>query len=338
MKVLVTGAAGFIGSNLLYLITSQRPEWSICALDALTYAGNFENISNLVESKKCSFHKVDITDQEAVNKLFEVQKYDLVFHLAAESHVDRSIHSASEFVRTNVLGTQCLLNATLANKVKRFVHISTDEVYGSLGPTGCFYETTPLDPTSPYSASKASSDLMVLAFQKTHGIEALVTRCTNNYGPYQFPEKFIPLFLTNAFDNKSVPLYGDGMNVRSWIHVSDHNEALLLVAEKGRSGEVYNIGGTSESEIPNIKVAEQILAHLGKTEDLITFVKDRPAHDRRYAVSIDKISNELGWKPKIAFKEGLAQTIDWYIANENWWRSIKTGAYMEFYERNYLHR
>ena len=338
MKVLVTGAAGFIGSNLLYLLSEKKPDWKLCALDALTYAGNFETIAPLVNEKKSTFAKIDIADQAAVNKLFEQEKFDLVFHLAAESHVDRSIHSASEFVRTNVMGTQCLLDASLAHEVKRFLHISTDEVYGSLGPTGCFYETTPLDPTSPYSASKASSDLMVLAFQKTHGIDALVTRCTNNYGPYQFPEKAIPLFLTNAIDNKGLPVYGDGSNVRSWIYVVDHCEALLALAEKGKSGEVYNIGGTSESEIPNIQVAKQILAHLGKPESLIGFVKDRPAHDKRYAVSIDKINKELGWKPRVGFEEGLAKTIEWYKSNESWWRSIKTGSYLEYYERNYAGR
>jgi dTDP-glucose 4,6-dehydratase len=338
MKVLVTGAAGFIGSNLLYLLAEKRPEWQLYALDALTYAGNFENISPLIESKKSAFFKIDIADRAAIDSLFSKEKFDLVFHLAAESHVDRSIHSASEFVRTNVVGTQCLLDASLESKVKRFLHISTDEVYGSLGPTGCFFETTPLDPTSPYSASKASSDLMVLAFQKTHGMDALVTRCTNNYGPYQFPEKFIPLFLTNAVDDKPVPLYGDGMNVRSWIYVVDHCEALLLVAEKGKTGEVYNIGGTSESEIPNLHVAKQILSHLGKPESLITYVKDRPAHDRRYAVSIDKINKELGWKPATEFTVGLKKTVDWYKSNEAWWRSIKTGAYLEYYERNYSGR
>lgn len=338
MKVLVTGAAGFIGSNLVYLLASKRKEWDLTALDSLTYAGNLENIAPLIKENKCKFVKTDICDREAINSLFESGKFDLVFHLAAESHVDRSIHSAMEFVRTNVTGTQCLLDAALQFKVNRFIHISTDEVYGSLGETGCFYETTPLDPTSPYSASKASSDLMALAFNKTHGLDLVITRCTNNYGPYQFPEKFIPLFITNALEDKALPLYGDGMNVRSWIHVMDHCEALLLAAEKGKSGEVYNVGGTSESEIPNLHVARMILEQLKKPESLIQLVKDRPAHDRRYAVSIEKAQRELGWQPGTAFDQGLKKTIEWYLENRAWWQSIKSGAYMEYYQRNYASR
>ncbi len=338
MKVLVTGAAGFIGSNLVHYLVQQRPSWDILALDLLTYAGNLENIDGLLREKKVRFSRTDITDDTAVEALFEAERFDLVFHLAAESHVDRSILSAKEFVRTNVMGTQTLLDAALATKVDRFVHISTDEVYGSLGPTGAFVETTPLDPTSPYAASKAASDLMVLAAGKTHRMNASVTRCTNNYGSYHFPEKLIPLFITNALEDRKLPLYGDGMNVRSWLYVTDHCDALLRVAEKGRAGEVYNIGGSQEAELPNRDVTFMILESLGKSRDLIERVGDRPAHDRRYAVDYSKINAELGWKPQTPFREGILQTIEWYKANESWWRTIKSGAYREFYEKNYTHR
>lgn len=336
--VVVTGAAGFIGSNLLYYLTEQRPEWRLIALDALTYAGNLENIDPLLREKRATFVRADITDSTAMQALFSSHKVDLVLHLAAESHVDRSIMGAADFVRTNVLGTQELLNAARAHGVERFVHISTDEVYGSLGPTGRFHETTPLDPTSPYAASKAASDLMVLACHKTHGYNAIVTRCTNNYGPYQFPEKLIPLFITNALDDKPLPLYGDGMNVRSWIYVTDHCEGLLRVAEKGRSGEVYNIGGSEESEIPNVQVTKHILAELHKPESLVKRVADRPAHDKRYAVDYSKIHHELGWKPMVSFQDGLSRTIKWYKEHRSWWERVKSGAYREYYEANYAHR
>lgn len=335
MKVLVTGAAGFIGSNLVHYLVRERPDWKITALDLLTYAGNLENINSLIDAKKISFVRLDIVDESEIPPLFAKEKFDMVFHLAAESHVDRSIHSATAFMRTNVLGTQNLLNAARAEGVKRFVHISTDEVYGALGPTGRFVETTPLDPTSPYSASKAGSDLAVLAFHKTHGMPVVVTRCTNNYGPYHFPEKFIPLFITNAMEDKKLPLYGDGMQIRSWLHVQDHCEALLMVGERGRAGEVYNIGGMAEWEKPNREVAETIVSILGKSKELIQYVTDRPAHDRRYAVDTTKIKNELGWQPRTPFAEGLRNTVDWYRKNEAWWRKIKSGDYQKFYEQNY---
>lgn len=338
MKVLVTGAAGFIGSNLVHYLSKERPSWRITALDLLTYAGNLKNISTLVESGKVGFEKADITDAENIEKLFERERFDLVFHLAAESHVDRSIMSAREFVSTNVMGTQVLLDAAYKHKVGKFVHISTDEVYGSLGPTGAFVETTPLDPTSPYAASKAASDLMVLAFCKTHQFNASVTRCTNNYGFYHFPEKLIPLFITNAMENKKLPLYGDGMNVRSWLFVTDHCDALLRVGEKGRAGEVYNIGGNAEAELPNKEVTRMILEILGKPSDLVERVGDRPAHDRRYAVDTTKIKNELGWVPKTPFSEGLARTVAWYQENREWWSEIKSGAYLSYYEKNYSRR
>lgn len=336
MKVLVTGAAGFIGSNLVHLLAKERPDWNIVALDLLTYAGNLKNLATLlVPGSRVSFSKTDICDVEAIQELFHTERFDLVFHLAAESHVDRSIISSLEFVRTNVMGTQVLLDAARAAKVGRFVHISTDEVYGSLGPTGAFVETTPLDPTSPYAASKAASDLMVLASCKTHALNASVTRCTNNYGPYHFPEKLIPLFITNAMEGKKLPLYGDGMNVRSWVYVTDHCEALLAVAERGRAGEVYNIGGGADAELPNRDVTYAILDILGGSKDLIERVGDRPAHDRRYAIDHTKITNELGWKPRTSFKAGLAHTVQWFQENRSWWEGIKSGEYRAFYEKNY---
>lgn len=338
MKVLVTGGAGFIGSNLVHLLIRERPQWNLHVLDALTYAGNIENIHELIDSGSVAFHKVDITDRAALEKLFKAEKFDMVFHLAAESHVDRSIHGALPFVMTNVIGTQNLLDLSMQNKVERFVNISTDEVYGSLADTGLFYETTPLDPSSPYSASKAGSDMLVLAAHKTHGYNVVMTRCTNNYGPYQFPEKLIPLFITNALEDKKLPLYGDGLNIRSWIHVQDHNEALLAVAEKGRPGEVYNIGPDSTGEITNKEMTARILSLLGKGEDLIQRVADRLGHDRRYAVSIEKIQKELGWSPKINIETGLKQTVAWYLENKDWWARVKAGSYKDFYETNYAKR
>lgn len=338
MKVLITGGAGFIGSNLVHYLRQQRPSWELHVVDLLTYAGNLENIASLIDSKSIHFHKVDICDARSIEDLFVAKNFDLVFHLAAESHVDRSIHSAEAFVRTNVLGTQTLLDAAKASDVKRFIHISTDEVYGSLGPTGRFLETTPLDPTSPYSASKASSDLMALAFHKTHGLHVAITRCTNNYGPFQFPEKLIPLFVTNALQDLPLPLYGDGMNVRSWIYVEDHCEGLLDVAEHGRAGEVYNIGGSAEMEKPNREVTSVILSILGKPASLVKTVADRPAHDRRYAVDYSKIQGELGWAPRTSFEEGIRKTVAWYMENRAWWERVKTGAYLEYYEKNYSNR
>ena len=336
MNVLVTGAAGFIGSNLVHYIAKQRPTWHVTALDALTYAGNLKNIQPLLDSnEKITFTRANITSREAIEAVFDAGRFDVVFHLAAESHVDRSILSSEEFVTTNVYGTQVLVDVARSRGVERFVHISTDEVYGSLGPSGAFVETTPLDPTSPYAASKAASDLMALAAYKTHGYNISVTRCTNNYGPYHFPEKLIPLFITNAMENKPLPLYGDGLNVRSWVYVVDHCEALVLVAEKGRAGEVYNIGGGTDAELTNRRVTEMILAALEKPETLVQRVGDRPAHDRRYAIDHAKITGELGWSPRTSFEQGLQQTIAWYIENESWWRDIKSGEYLSFYEKNY---
>ncbi len=338
MNILVTGGAGFIGSNFVHFLCRERPTWKVTVIDLLTYAGNIKNISSLIENKKVSFSKVDIADAPSIDSLFEKNKFDLVFNFAAESHVDRSIHGAAAFVRTNALGTQTLVDAARASGVKRFVQVSTDEVYGSLGPTGEFRETTPLDPTSPYAASKAAGDLVALAAAKTHGFDLVVTRCTNNYGPYQFPEKLIPLFVTNALENKPLPLYGDGMNVRSWLHVDDHCRGVLLVAEKGRKGEIYNIGSGPDGELPNVEVTKAILKHLGKPENLVKRVEDRLAHDRRYAVDTTKIRNELGWKPLVSFKDGLAQTIDWYVSEKSWWNEVKSGEYLKFYDTNYGNR
>lgn len=338
MRVLVTGAAGFIGSNLMLFLAEHCPDWELTALDSLTYAGNLENLSALISKGRVDFVKADVADSQAIIALFNQRSFDLVFHLAAESHVDRSIYSANEFVRTNVLGTQTLLSAAQAGGKPRFVHISTDEVYGSLGPSGFFVETTPLNPSSPYAASKAAADLMVLACFKTHGLDTIITRCTNNYGPFQFPEKFIPLFVSNAMEGAKLPLYGDGMNVRSWIHVRDHCRALLLAAQKGRAGEVYNIGGGTDGEVPNIEVAKTILSTLGRPLDLIERVADRPAHDRRYAVDSSKARGELGWVPEIGFAEGLRQTIQWYVEHAAWWKRVKSGEYQKFYERNYHQR
>jgi dTDP-glucose 4,6-dehydratase len=335
MKVLVTGGAGFIGSNLVHYLLNERPNWQITVLDSLSYAGNLENIAEPLNANKIKFLKVDLCDAEEIDKTFSACKYDLVFHLAAESHVDRSILSGSEFVQTNILGTQNLINSCRKSEVGKFIHISTDEVYGTLGPEGRFTETTPLDPTSPYAASKAGSDLMVLAACKTHKFNACVTRCTNNYGPYQFPEKLIPLFISNALTDQSLPLYGSGTNVRSWVHVNDHCSALLLVAEKGKAGEVYNIGALPEDELSNVDVTKRILAILGKPETLIKQVADRLAHDLRYAVDCAKIKAELGWEPKIRFDQGIAQTAKWYQENEGWWQRIKSGKYMDYYKQQY---
>lgn len=333
--VLITGGAGFIGSNLVHYLVDVRSSWNIVVADALTYAGNLENISSLMKEEKIIFSKCDITQRDEVRSLFEAYAFDLVFHLAAESHVDRSILSAAPFIKTNVLGTEHLLEAAKNSAVKRFLHVSTDEVYGSLGPTGKFLETTPLAPTSPYAASKAASDLIAQSYHRTHDLDVVITRCTNNYGPYQFPEKFIPLFISNALEGRDLPLYGDGMQVRNWLHVLDHCKALLLICERSQAGEVYNIGGGEESEIPNKIVAETIVKTLGVSKDIIMHVTDRLAHDKRYAIDFTKLHSELGWKPEVDFEKGLQDTIAWYQTNTEWWDSIKSGAYREYYETNY---
>ena len=324
MKLLVTGSAGFIGSNFVREVLETRPGWTIVSFDLLTYAGNVANLDGL-DAKRHTLVCGDIADAAAVTKLFaDHGPFDALVHFAAESHVDRSIADAGAFVRTNVLGTQVLLSAARASKLKRFVHVSTDEVYGSTD-SGRFTETTPLDPTSPYAASKAASDLLVLSYVKTHKLPALVTRCSNNYGPWQVPEKAIPLFVTNALQDKALPVYGDGSNVREWLHVRDHCRAVLAVLEKGEDGGIYNIG--SGHEMKNVDLARLILTTLGKPERLLTFVTDRLAHDRRYAIDSTRLRETLGWAPAVSFEAGIAETIEWYRRNERWWRDILSGAY-----------
>ncbi len=342
MRLLVTGAAGFIGSNFVRWIFERSDYASLVeqlvVLDSLTYAGNLSNLDGLEGKYPYRFVKGDIRDEALVTKLLSEEKISVLINFAAESHVDRSILDPLAFVRTNVEGTQVLLNCAQNVGVDRFLQVSTDEVYGSLGPTGKFTETTPLAPSSAYSASKTASDLLALACHHTHGYNICVSRCSNNYGPYQFPEKMIPLFVTNALADKTIPLYGDGANVRSWLHVDDHSRALMRIIEEGRAGEVYNIGGADESEKQNIEVTKCILSILGKPETLITFVEDRKGHDRRYAVDYTKIKNELGWEPQIGFEEGIAQTVQWYIDNAPWWKAIKSGDYQNFYNKYYGER
>ncbi len=330
--ILVTGAAGFIGSNFVRLLLRERKRVDVVALDALTYAGNLENLTDCIADPRCRFVRADICDAKNLASLFE-SGLDAVVNFAAESHVDRSILGAQAFVRTNILGVQVLLDLAREHGVKRFLQVSTDEVYGSLGPTGRFTEGTPLAPNSPYSASKASADLLTSAYFATFGQDVVITRCSNNYGPFQFPEKLIPLFVTNLIEGKRVPVYGDGQNVRDWIHVSDHCEAILVILEQGEAGSVFNIGGGCEH--PNIEIARRILRYLGHDESMIEYVKDRPGHDRRYAIDFNRLTKELGWRPRIDFERGLAETIDWYKTNEAWWRRIKTGEYMTYYEKQY---
>ncbi|MEW6252962.1 MAG: dTDP-glucose 4,6-dehydratase [Planctomycetota bacterium] len=331
-RVVVTGAAGFIGTNFVRRALARRLDWRIVAYDALTYAGNLENLAGLEDTDRFEFVRGDICDDAAVAVVLREDTW-AVINFAAETHVDRSIHGAGAFVRTNVLGTQVLLEASRRHGVQRYLQVSTDEVYGSLGPEGAFNEDSPLAPSSPYSASKAAADLLVRAYHVTHGLPGLVTRCSNNYGPYQFPEKVIPLFITNLLEDRPVPLYGDGLNVRDWIHVQEHCEALLRVLEAGRPGAVYNIG--AGNELTNLALTHAILRELGKDRTYIQRVKDRPAHDRRYAVDSRKLRQELGWAPAVDFNAGLRQTVAWYREHERWWRAIKSGAYRRYYEQMY---
>jgi len=338
MRVLVTGGCGFIGSNFIHYFLKTYPEASIINVDKLTYAGNLENLSDLARSPRYHFVRGDIADGPLIESLVK-KGLDAIVNFAAESHVDRSIEDPSAFIRTNIFGTFVLLETLrklYPQEKIRFLHISTDEVYGSLGETGLFREETPLSPNSPYSASKASADMMVRAYHHTYGLPVLITRCSNNYGPYQFPEKLIPLMISNALEDRELPIYGDGLQVRDWIYVEDHCRALDVVLHRGREGEVYNIGGRCERT--NLSVAKTILDRLGKPHSLIRFVADRPGHDRRYAIDFSKIERELGWTPKVSFEEGIDLTIRWYQDHQEWWRKIKTGEYLEYYRRMYQNR
>lgn len=336
MKILVTGGAGFIGSNFVKYMLKKHPDYKIVNLDLLTYAGNLENLKEEESNPNYKFVKGDIANRDFIIDLFEKEKFDAVINFAAESHVDRSILNPDIFVRTNVLGTQVLLDAAKHTKVEKYIQVSTDEVYGSLGETGLFTEETPLAPNSPYSASKAGADLLVRSYHKTYGMHTMITRCSNNYGPYQFPEKLIPLMIINALHDKDLPVYGDGLNIRDWLYVDDHSSAIDLVLHKGKSGEVYNIGGNNEKT--NIEIVKTILKELGKPESLIKFVKDRPGHDRRYGIDATKIRNELGWKPETNFETGIKKTIKWYLDNQEWLENVISGEYLEYYKKQYRDR
>lgn len=333
MKLLVTGGAGFIGSNFVRYMVNKYPNYQIYNLDFLTYAGNLENLKDIENQSNYHFVKGDIANRDFVNKLFEDEKFDYVLNFAAESHVDRSITNPEIFVQTNIQGTLVLLDAAKKFSVKKYLQVSTDEVYGTLGETGYFTETTPLAPNSPYSASKTGADLLVRAYHETYDLPVNITRCSNNYGPYHFPEKLIPLMIINALHDKELPIYGDGLNVRDWLHVEDHCQAIDLVLHKGRNGEVYNVGGNNERT--NIEIVKTILKQLGKPESLIKFVKDRPGHDLRYAIDATKLREELGWKPKYTFETGIEQTIKWYLDNQEWWQNIISGEYQEYFKSQY---
>lgn len=345
--MLVTGGAGFIGSNFIHLMREEHPDDHIINLDALTYAGNPENLKDLENDPGYTFVHADIRDRAAVNRIFDTYPIDTVVNFAAESHVDRSITNPEVFLTTNIIGTEVLMDAAKdhwslepGNKYCRdykpgvkYLQVSTDEVYGALGATGFFSETTPLHPNSPYSSSKASADMLVMAYATTYGLPVNITRCSNNYGPYQFPEKLIPLMIHNCLAGESLPIYGDGVQIRDWLYVSDHCRAIDTVLQKGRIGEVYNIGGNNEKA--NIEIVRRILAATGKDESLIRYVKDRPGHDRRYAIDNGKITTELGWKPQVTFEDGIRKTIDWYLSNTEWVNRIVSGEYMNYYRKMY---
>ena len=336
MKILVTGGAGFIGSSFIRYMLRTREDVELVNFDLLTYAGNLRNLDEVAVNPRYRFVRGDIADRLQVENAFQQHRFDAVVNFAAETHVDRSILDSSPFIRTNVEGTRCLLEEARRHKVERFIQISTDEVYGSLDSTGSFREDTPVCPTSPYSASKAASDLLVQAYFKTYGLPALITRCSNNYGPHQFPEKLIPVLITNAMEDRQLPVYGDGLNVREWIFADEHSRAISIALERGNPGEVYNIG--SGCEKANLEVVREVLRLLGKPESLIQFVKDRPGHDRRYAIDCSKICREWNWSSKMDFSAGLAATIDWYRANQDWIREIKDNSYLSYYDRMYTRR
>jgi dTDP-glucose 4,6-dehydratase len=346
--ILITGGSGFIGSNFVKMILKKRPEYKVINIDALTYAGNLESLSDVANQPNYTFAKADIRDRKVMDSLFAEHGIDMVINFAAESHVDRSIEEPEVFLSTNVFGTQVLLDVAkkywkvnpedkYCKEYKhgvKFLQVSTDEVYGSLGEKGMFAETTPLMPNSPYSASKASADMFIRAYHETFGMPVNITRCSNNYGPYQFPEKLIPLMISNCLKGKYLPVYGDGMQVRDWLHVSDHCTAIDTVLHKGRDGEVYNIGGKNEKA--NIEIVRLIINTLGKSDDLIKYVKDRPGHDRRYAIDNTKITTQLGWEPSYTFEQGMKETIKWYLDNTVWIENVVSGDYVNYYEKKHL--
>lgn len=336
MRILITGGAGFIGSSFVRYVLREKPDVDVLNFDLLTYAGNLRNLEEVDANPRYRFVRGDIADEAQVRALFEAAPIDAIVNFAAESHVDRSIDNPAPFLRSNIQGTQILLEAARRHRVSRYVQISTDEVYGSLGPHGAFREDTPLDPTSPYAASKACADLWVLSYVKTYKLPAVITRCSNNYGPYQFPEKFIPLVISNAMEDKPLPVYGDGLNVREWIHCDEHSRGVWEALERGVPGEAYNIG--SGDERTNIEVVRTILNLLGKPESLITYVKDRPAHDRRYAMDCSRIQNEWNWQNRVDFVDGLRRTVEWYQAHQDWIAGIRDASYLNYYERMYTNR
>ena len=331
--VLVTGGCGFIGSNFIRWLLEDDPEVRVVNFDKLTYAGNLENLASVAEFDRYEFCPGDISDRERVDGVLEQFDIDAIVNFAAESHVDRSILDSTPFIQTNIVGTQVLIDAARAVGTNRFVQVSTDEVYGSLGATGAFTEETPLAPNSPYAASKTAADLLVRAAVHTHEFPGIVTRCSNNYGPYQFPEKLIPLFISNALDHQPLPVYGDGENVRDWIHVNDHCSGIAAVLREGVMGDVYNFGG--RAEMSNIGLTRRLLELLDRPESLIRFVPDRPGHDQRYAIDCTHAEDELGWKPTVSFDEGLADTVEWYLQNADWVERVRSGAYREYYEQQY---
>ena len=339
MNIFVTGGAGFIGSNFVHYMVNNYPDYRIVCLDKLTYAGNLANLESVIDNKNFRFVKIDICNREAIEKLFEEEHPDIVVNFAAESHVDRSIEDPGIFLQTNILGTAVLMDACRKYGIKRYHQVSTDEVYGDLPldrPDLFFTEETPLHTSSPYSSSKASADLLVLAYYRTYGLPVTISRCSNNYGPYHFPEKLIPLMIANCLHDKPLPVYGEGINVRDWLYVEDHCKAIDLIIHNGREGEVYNVGG--HNEMRNIDIVKLIIKELGKSEDLITYVTDRKGHDLRYAIDPSKIHNELGWLPETCFEEGIKMTIAWYLNNREWWENIISGDYQDYYEKMYSNR
>lgn len=339
MKIIVTGGAGFIGSNFIFYMLDKHPDYKIICVDNLTYAGNLSTLEPVMENKNFSFHKIDICDRNAIYKLFEEENPDIIVNFAAESHVDRSIENPEIFLDTNIKGTTVLMDACNKYGIKRFHQVSTDEVYGDLPldrPDLLFTEKTPIHTSSPYSSSKASADLLVQAYHRTYGLPITISRCSNNYGPYQFPEKLIPLMIANALAEKPLPVYGEGLNVRDWLYVDDHCSAIDKIIHDGKDGEVYNVGG--HNEMKNIDIVKLICKELGKSEDLITYVTDRKGHDMRYAIDPTKIHNDLGWLPETKFEDGIKKTIKWYLDNKKWWEEIISGEYQNYYKKMYENR